>query len=114
MLTPTELKSALEGRNAAALVDFYADNAVIRIIDRDHPPSRPLELRGKSAIGDYYDDVCGRAMTHHVESAIAAPDQLAFSESCAYPNGTRVFCAAMARTADGKIVEQTTVQAWDS
>jgi hypothetical protein len=45
---------------------------------------------------------------------VEAPDQLAFSESCAYPDGTRVFCTAMLKTADGRITEQTTVQAWDA
>jgi hypothetical protein len=31
-----------------------------------------------------------------------------------YPDGTRVFCAAMLELADGKISSQTIVQAWDA
>ena len=31
-----------------------------------------------------------------------------------YPNGTRVFCAAVIELAGGKISRQTAVQAWDS
>ena len=32
---------------AAALAGFYADDAVVRIIDRDNPPSKPRNLEGK-------------------------------------------------------------------
>jgi hypothetical protein len=109
-----DLKRAIETRDAPALTDFYADDALIRIIDRDHPPSRPMELRGKAQITAYYDDVCGRAMTHNIESGVADQNRLAFTQACAYPDGTRVFCSAMLDLADGKIVRQTTVQAWDA
>lgn len=113
-LTPRNLKQAIEGRDAGALASFYADDAVMRIIDRDHPPSAPMELHGRSQIARFYDDVCGRAMTHKIESAVADRDHLAFSETCAYEGGMRVFCTAMLTLADGKIAEQTTVQAWDA
>ena len=108
------LRQAIEGRDAGSLVSFYADDAVLRIIDRDHPPSRPQEMKGKPAIAAYYQDVCGRAMTHRVESGVAEGDALAFTQACTYPDGTRVFCAAMLEIADGKIVRQTAVQAWDA
>ena len=74
---------------------FYADDALLRIIDCDNPPSKPRELAGKRAIVAYYDDMCSRAMTHSVESGVADGDRLAFTQACAYPDGTRVFCAAM-------------------
>jgi ketosteroid isomerase-like protein len=108
------LKRAIEGRDADTLSGFYADNAVVRIIDRDNPPSKPRELKGKSAIAAYYDDVCSRAMTHTVETGVANGDRLAFTQACAYPDGTRVFCAAMLDLAGGKISRQTVVQAWDA
>ncbi|WGU41121.1 nuclear transport factor 2 family protein [Phenylobacterium sp. NIBR 498073] len=113
-ITPKTLKTALEGRDASALIGFYVDDAVIQIIDRDHPPSAPLELRGKAQIARYYEDVCGRAMTHRLESAVADDAHMAFSESCAYPDGTRVFCTAMLDLDHGQIRNQVTVQAWDA
>jgi len=112
-VTPAELKKAIENREAQALIDFYTDNATLRIIDRDHPPSKPMELNGKAEIARYYQDVCGRAMTHRVESAVADAEHLAFTQACAYPDGARVFCTAMLDLADGKIIRQTSVQAWD-
>ena len=109
-----ELKHAIESRNAAGLLALYADDAVMRIIDRDNPPSRPRELAGRAAIGAFYDDVCSRAMTHKVEAGVADGQRLAFTEACAYPDGTRVFCSAMIELANGKIARQTNVQAWDA
>lgn len=113
-VTVAGLKRAIEGSDAQALTDFYADDAVVRIIDRDNPPSAPRELQGKPAIAAYYRDVCGRAITHHLESGLADGSHMAFTEICAYPEGSKVFCSAMIDLQDGKIVRQTNVQAWDS
>ena len=85
----------------------------MRIIDHENSPSKPRELRGKAAIAAYYDDVCGRAMTHRIESGVTDGKQLAYTQVCTYPEGGRVFCAAMLELKDGKIVRQTAVQAWD-
>lgn len=109
-----ELKKAIEGRNAKGLTALYAADAVLRIIDQENPPSRPRELRGKEAIASYYDDVCGRAMSHRVEAAVAGGQSLAFTQTCTYPDGAKVFCVAMLEIKDGMIVGQTAVQAWDS
>ncbi len=53
-------------------------------------------------------------MTHRLESAVADDAHMAFSESCAYPDGTRVFCTAMLDLDHGQIRNQVTVQAWDA
>jgi hypothetical protein len=112
-VTVADLKRAIEARDSRALSSFYADNAVMRIIDRSNPPSKPRELRGKAAIAAYHDDVCGRAMTHTVESGVAGGDRLAFTQSCAYPDGLKVYCSAMIELQDGRIARQVVVQAWD-
>jgi hypothetical protein len=109
----TTLARAIETRDAKALGGLYAEGATVRIIDRDHPPSHPRELAGRPAIAAFYKDFCGRVMIHHVESAVVNASHLAFTQSCAYPAGKRVFCSAMADLEDGKIVRQTIVQAWD-
>ena len=113
-VTVADLKRAIEGRDAKSLAGFYADDAVMQIIDRDNPPSRPRELKGRAAIAAYFEDVCGRAMTHKIEAGVADADHLAFTQACAYPDGTRVFCSAMIKLAGGKISRQTAVQAWDA
>jgi ketosteroid isomerase-like protein len=108
-----ELKRAIETRDAKALAALYADDALLRIIDHDNPPSKPRELKGRQAIAAYYDDVCGRAMSHRVESGVTNGQALAFTQACTYPDGAKVFCAAMLEISNGKIVRQTAVQAWD-
>jgi len=49
-----------------------------------------------------------------LKSGVTDGKELAFTQTCAYPDGTKVFCAAMLELQDGKIVRQTAVQAWDS
>ena len=108
-----DLKAAIESRNAAGLIALYADDAVMRIIDRDNPPSQPRELKGRPAIAAFYDDVCSRAMTHEVENGVSDGRRLAFTQACAYPDGAKVFCIAVLELKGGKISQQTVVQAWD-
>ena len=40
-------------------------------------------------------------------------NRLAFTQACAYPDGAKVFCVAVVELADGRIAQQTVVQAWD-
>jgi len=112
-VTGAAIKQAIETRNAGMLSGFYADDAVLRIIDRNHPPSRPQVVSGREAIGTYWNDVCGRAMTHDVAQSVADGNALAFSETCTYPDGVKVACLAMIELERGKIARQTVVQAWD-
>jgi hypothetical protein len=112
-VTVAALKRAIEGRKGSAFAGMYADDAVLHVIDRDNPPSNPRSLQGKSAIASYFEDVCGRDMTHKVEAGVATGNRLAFTQSCAYPDGTKVFCSAMVDLKGGKIARQVVVQAWD-
>ena len=84
------LSRAIEGRNSAAMRGFYADDAKMTLVDRDHPPSKPQEIAGGRAIAAYFDDVCGRTMTHHVEDICLDANHLAFTQACTYPDGKRV------------------------
>ena len=112
-ITIAALKRAIEDRDAEALGQMYAENAVMLVIDRDNPPSNPRRLTGRSAIAGYFSDVCGRDMTHMIENGLAAGKRLAFTQSCTYADGTKVFCSAMLDLRSGKIAQQTIVQAWD-
>jgi ketosteroid isomerase-like protein len=112
-VTGAALKRAIEERDGRTLAGFYAEDALLRIVDRNNPPSKPREVRGKSAIGTFWDDICSRAMTHAVDTTIADGDRLAFTQACAYPDGTKVFCCAVLELKAGKIAHQTVVQAWD-
>jgi hypothetical protein len=112
-LTIPRLRQAIESRDGRTLAGFYAENATLQIIDQINPPSRPREITGREAITAYYDDVCGRTMTHRVDTGVVDGDQLAFTQTCTYPDGKRVFCSSSLELNSGKVVRQISIQAWD-
>lgn len=107
------LVAALEGRDAAAQLELYAEDAQITTADETARPSQPNVLRGHAEIGPYLEDVCGRDMTHRVTEAIVSGDRLAYQVDCEYPDGKRVLCHAIAVLRDGRIASQRGVQVWD-
>ena len=112
-VTGSAIKQAIERRDGRTLASFYADDAMLRVIDRNNPPSRPREIKGKSAIDTFWDDICSRAMIHKVDASVAEGDRIAFTQVCTYPDGAKVLCLAMLDLKGGKIAQQTVVQAWD-
>ena len=112
-LSIPSLRRAIESRDGRTLAGFYADDATLRIIDQLNPPSKPQEIKGREAIAAYYDDVCGRTMTHRVDTGLLEGDRVAFTQTCTYPDGKRVFCAANMELVGGKIANQVSIQAWD-
>lgn len=112
-VTGPAIKHAIEARDGRELASFYADNAVTRIIDRNNPPSKPREIKGRGAISSFWDDICGRTMTHRVDVTLADGDQMAFTQACTYPDGAKVYCMSVLKLENGLIVDQTVVQAWD-
>ena len=98
------LRQAIENLVAERLVSIYADDAEMQTVNRYTAPSSPKVLKGKEQIGEYLRDVCGRAMTHHIENEVIGEGRVAFNETCEYPDGTKVLCAATLEVQDGKIV----------
>lgn len=110
----SRLSTAIESRDAEAILGWYAPDAVLTVLDRDHPPTAPAVYRGLDEIGAYYRDVCGRNMEHEVHDAVATESGLGYAQHCRYPDGTRVVCTTVATLRDGRIDRQTAVQVWDS
>jgi ketosteroid isomerase-like protein len=107
------LHRAIEQCNLDMIMNCYADDAELQVVDRDHPPSRPLEFHGKQSIAGYFRDICSRPLTHKIEQEVIGGNQLAFTEACEYPDGSRVLATEMFELSDGKVSRQVTVQAWD-
>ncbi|GAA3919926.1 nuclear transport factor 2 family protein [Streptomyces lacrimifluminis] len=107
------LRRGIEAHDATVLLSLYADDAELRVVDRNSQPSHPMVKHGRSEIGAMLDEVCSRDMTHKLEQVIVQGDQVAYTESCEYPDGVRVLVSSMLSLRDGKIVDQTVVQAWD-
>jgi hypothetical protein len=107
------MRRAIEQLDADLLTSLYADNAEMRIVNRNTTPSSPRELRGKEEITKHLRDVCGRAMTHRVENEVIGEERVAFNEACEYSDGTRVLAATTLDVRDGKVVRQVNIEAWD-
>ncbi|MGH3443038.1 MAG: nuclear transport factor 2 family protein [Nitriliruptorales bacterium] len=107
------LRRGHEQHDAATLSSLYTDDAVLEIVDATSPPSDPRRLEGVDAIRGYYDDVCGRDMTHRVEDAFTDGDRLAFRVACRYDTGERVLTSETCQLRNGQIARETLVQAWD-
>ncbi|GHH85759.1 nuclear transport factor 2 family protein [Streptomyces capitiformicae] len=107
------LRRGTEQANAATLLSLYADDAEIRVVDRNTQPSHPKVMHGRAEIGDMLEEICSRDMTHKLEQCVVQGDQVAYTESCEYPDGVRVLASSMISLRDGKIVDQTLIQAWD-
>jgi hypothetical protein len=107
------LRRGIEGHTAADLLSLYADDARIRIVDRNTQPSKPRVLSGREEIGALFDDIYSRDMTHTVDQCVVQGDHAAYSQSCRYADGTRVLSESMVTLRDGKIAEEILIQAWD-
>ncbi|MFE9441881.1 nuclear transport factor 2 family protein [Streptomyces sp. NPDC006602] len=107
------LRQGIEGHTASTLLQLYSDDAELRIVDHNTQPSHPKVLHGRDEIREMLEDVYGREMSHKLEQCVIQEDRAAFSESCQYPDGVRVLAESMVSLRDGKIVDQTMIQAWD-
>jgi ketosteroid isomerase-like protein len=103
-----------EERDADLLLDLYAEDAEITVIDQTNPPSHPMVLRGLAEIETYLRDLCSRDMDHVIADEMMAGDHASAMVACRYHDGLRVFAAdAFQLGDDGLIHRETIVQAWD-
>ncbi|MEV7777286.1 nuclear transport factor 2 family protein [Kitasatospora sp. NPDC088351] len=107
------LREGIERGDAETLLALYADDAEVRMVDHKTQPSHPLVMHGRSEIGAMLRDIYGREMTHTLEQVVVQGDHIAFMEACQYPDGVRVLATSVADLRDGRIVDQTSIQAWD-
>jgi len=108
-----QLSRAIEERDAASQLAMYAQDATVTIADRITQPGSPRVLQGRDEIATWIQDTCARDMTHRVGHAVQDNAGAAFTIACRYPDATNVLCATVLELADGQIVGQTVVQAWD-
>ena len=108
-----DLRRAQEQRDLDAMLDLYPEDAEIRIVNRNTPPSSPYVLRGKEEIAEYLRDVFSRDMSHSIENEIVGDDRLAYNVAYEYPDGTMVPASENLEMRDGKVVRQVEVVAWD-
>ncbi len=104
---------ATQERDARALVELYAEDAVVSVVDPDHRPAGPLVISGKAAIRTWIEDTCSRDMAHRVVNPVLGTDRVALMTECTYPDGSQVLCSCNAELQGGLITAQAVVQVWD-
>ena len=109
------LRRGIEERDAVTMRGLYAENAQLTVVDQRDQPSHPHEISGTAGIGEFLDELCSRDMEHQLDQVIVSADgtHAAYLERCRYPDGTRVMSTSMLDLRDGRIVAQTSLQAWD-
>jgi len=105
-------KRAAESKNDRALAELYADDAELVDINRRTPPASPERVRGKDAIKTRMDSV-QKDLKHQVFDPVLDDDKMAFSYSCEYPGGQKVFGIHICQLRNGKIAKEVITEAWD-
>lgn len=117
------IRSALENRDAEALANVYAEDAVIEEVSGLHPPAHPVIVRGHKAIlerlrGDFSIDAVGgwhrRIENMTIIDEVETAEAIAFTEVRTYAAGDKVVTQHIAHKEDGRIVHDRLVVARDS
>jgi hypothetical protein len=104
------LRHAIERCDPDLILDFYAEEANLSIVNADVPQASPFELCGKAEIAKYLRAAFGRETSHRIErAATVGEDRLTFWETSEYPDGGRVLVETTMESHDGKIVRQVDV-----
>ena len=107
------IRTGYRERDAAKVMSAYAENVEATVVNRNNPPSRPLVLRGHSALRRMVEDICSREMTHGIHGTLVGDGSIAYRVECRYPDGCNVVGLYMATLKDGLIVEEFSVDCWD-
>ena len=101
------LRYAIERCEPDLMIDFYADDASLSIINADAPHISPFELRAKAEIAKHLRATFGQEASHRVERDAAVGENLVtFREACEYPDGGRVWVETTLELRGRKIVRQ--------
>ena len=104
------LRLGIERCDPDLLIDFYAEDARLSIVNAAAPHASPFELRGKAEIVKHLRVVFGPETSHRVErEATSDGDRTTFWEACDYPDGGSLRVETTREVHDGKIVRQVDV-----
>ena len=106
------LRLGIERCDADLLIDLYAEDARLSIVNADAPHASPFVLSGKAEIAKHLRVTFGPETFHRPErEAAVGKDRMWFLEACEYPDGGRVRVNTTLEVHDGKIVCQVDVVA---
>jgi SnoaL-like domain len=104
---------AIESRDAEAQIPLYADDAVVTVVNPDHPPRYPITFRTRKAISSWIKDICALNMYHRVVDVVDGGDRVSFTEEGRYRDGAQVWSMSTVFLQNGLITRQRVVLVWD-
>ena len=106
------LRLGIERCDPDLLIDFYAEDARLSMVNADAVPTSPFVLSGKAEIAKHLRATFGPETSHRVEQEAAiGDDRMTFREACEYPDGGRVLVETTLEVHDSKIIHQVDVVA---
>ena len=105
--------SAIQERDADRIIAAYAPDAIVHLLDPDHPPQSPRTLTGRAALASWIRDICSPDVTHRVVDLVDAGDMVSFTDQARYRPGTQEWSISVAAIDDGLIVRQRMLSVWD-
>ncbi len=108
------LRLVIERCDPVFLIDFYADDARLTIVNSHAPHASPFVLDGKAEIAKHLRVAFGPKTSHRVErEAVVDDNRVAFQETCEYPDGSRVWVETTLDIKGAKIHRQVDVVTTD-
>jgi ketosteroid isomerase-like protein len=106
-------KNAFERKDVGAWSEFYADDAEWIKYKPSAPPRDPIRMLGNQRITEFLKAVAQSDIELALADEVLDTGRVAFSVTCTFPEGKRVFEHSIVHTVDGKITRQVDVEAWD-
>jgi hypothetical protein len=107
------LRQALENRDVEKLLGLYDRSVQATVVNKNTPPSRPFRTSDWADFETYIRDLCDRDLEHVVGNEVIGHARASYTETCEYPDGTKVVNATVLELSDGLITGQTVVETWD-
>jgi ketosteroid isomerase-like protein len=100
------LRHAIERGDPGAMLEFYADDAGVRVVDGG---AVSFEVEGKAEVAKYLRAVHARPAIHRVEKEVLAEGRIHFEEFSECPDGARTVVETRLEIREGEISRQVDV-----
>jgi hypothetical protein len=100
------LRRGIERCDSDLVLGFYAEDALLSIVNAGASHASAFELRGKAEIAKHLRAVYGQGASHRIEGEVLSKDRVTFREACEYPDGGRLWVSTTLEVHDGKITRQ--------
>ena len=105
--------AAVEGKDAAAWAEFFVEDAVWLEYRGRNPPRSPNVIAGRTAIREFLEQVAAAPFRLEVSHPVVSPERAAYRAWITFADDRQIIEHVILELADGRIVRQVDVEAWD-